>query len=267
MTGSPPENAPRPAVRAVVLAGSRGAGDPLCRSEGVETKALIDIAGQPMLAHVLRALAAAGAAMPVTLIGLPPGLAGAATAGVPTAARLSGGAGPASALLAALGGGLAPPFLVTTCDHPLLTPEMIAAFLDRSRATGADLTVGLAPRALIEAEHPATRRTWLCLGGAEFSGCNLFFAATPRAAAALGFWQDAEKDRKRPWRIALRLGIVPALRLLLSRGSPEGAFAILSRRIGATVAPVVLPFADAAIDVDSPADLALVRAIFARRTA
>ena len=44
-------------------------------------------------------------------------------------------------------------------------------------------------------------------------------------------------------------------------------FALLSRRLGATVAPVILPFAEAAIDVDSAGDLALVRGILAARAA
>jgi hypothetical protein len=42
---------------------------------------------------------------------------------------------------------------------------------------------------------------------------------------------------------------------------------MLSRRLGAEVRPVILPFAEAAIDVDKPGDLALVRGILAGRAA
>ena len=41
----------------------------------------------------------------------------------------------------------------------------------------------------------------------DFSGCNLFLLATTRAEAAIATWQAVEADRKRPWRIAARLGI------------------------------------------------------------
>jgi CTP:molybdopterin cytidylyltransferase MocA len=41
----------------------------------------------------------------------------------------------------------------------------------------------------------------------------------------------------------------------------------LSRRSGARLAVVALPFAEAAIDVDKPADLALAEAALARREA
>ena len=44
---------------AVVLAGSRGAADPVAQASGVSHKAFADIAGKPMIAHVLDTLAAA----------------------------------------------------------------------------------------------------------------------------------------------------------------------------------------------------------------
>ena len=44
---------------AVVLAGSRGAADPVARAGGVSHKAFADVAGKPMIAHVLDTLAAA----------------------------------------------------------------------------------------------------------------------------------------------------------------------------------------------------------------
>lgn len=255
------------AVGALVLAGARASGDPLCQSEGVASKAEIDIAGRPMLARVMAALAESGVRMPVWLVGLTAAQAERTSGGVPFTPLPSGGTGPASALVAAMEGGVSLPLVVTTCDHALLTPAMVQAFVQGSVASGADLTVGLAERRVIEAAYPETRRTYLRLGRAELSGCNLFYLATPAALTVLRFWVRAEEDRKRPWRIALRFGLGTALRLALLRPDPGAAFALLSRRLGARVSPVILPFAEAAIDVDKPGDLALVRDIFARRAA
>ena len=44
---------------AVVLAGSRGTADPVAQARGVSHKAFADIAGKPMIAHVLDTLSAA----------------------------------------------------------------------------------------------------------------------------------------------------------------------------------------------------------------
>ena len=254
-------------VQALVLAGARAAGDPLCKAEGVASKAVIRIAGQPMLSRVLRALAASRANGPAWILGLEGDALNAAADGIACHPIASAGQGPASSLLLALEGPVTTPLLVTTCDHALLTPEMIDSFLQHSMASGADLTVGFAERAVIEAEYPETRRTYLRLGGAQLSGCNLFYLATPAALAVLRFWQGAEQDRKKPWRIAWRFGPLTALRILLSRKGPEAAFALLSQRLGARVSPVILPFAEAAIDVDKPGDLVLVRKILADRRA
>jgi GTP:adenosylcobinamide-phosphate guanylyltransferase len=253
-----------PGLRVMVLAGARrgGADDPLAQTEGVASKAVIDICGQPMLARVLAALAGSRAAgAPVGVVGLDGDGLRAAAGGHPCQPIEAQGAGPASSLLAALGDGIAQPVLVTTCDHALLTPDMIDVFLQKSLESGADLTVGLAERATIERAYPATRRTYMRLGGAELSGCNLFYLAGPRALNVLRFWQGAEQDRKKPWRIAWRFGPLTALRILMARSGPEAVFAMLSRRLGARVSPVILPFAEAAVDVDKPADLILVREI------
>ena len=45
----------------------------------------------------------------------------------------------------------------------------------------------------------------------------------------------------------------------------EQAFAYPSRRAGATIRHVELPIAEAAVEVDKPADLELVERIFASR--
>jgi CTP:molybdopterin cytidylyltransferase MocA len=55
------------------------------------------------------------------------------------------------------------------------------------------------------------------------------------------------------------------LRFLLGALSLEAAMRRLSRIIGATVCAVEMPFAEAAIDVDKPADLTLAERILAQR--
>jgi molybdopterin-guanine dinucleotide biosynthesis protein A len=256
-------------VQTLVLAGARATGDPLCEAEGVASKAVIDIAGKPMLSRVLRALAASQAAShatgPVWVLGLEGDTLKTAADGFECQSIIAEGRGPASSLLQALEGPVNTPLLVTTCDHALLTPEMVNSFLEQSLASDADLTVAFAERAVISAAYPETKRTYLRLGGAELSGCNMFYLATPAALSVIRFWQSAEQDRKKPWRIAWRFGPLTALRILLSRSGPEAVFAMLSKRLGARVAPITLPFAEAAIDVDKPADLVLVRDILAAR--
>ncbi|MDR6127827.1 hypothetical protein QE452_002491 [Sphingomonas sp. SORGH_AS438] len=108
---------------------------------------------------------------------------------------------------------------------------------------------------------PATRRTWLRFADGDWSGCNLFWLATPEAALAIGLWSQVEADRKRPWRIVWRLGPLLLLRYLFGRLTLAAAVRHLGRRAGVETAVVPSPFGLAAIDVDKPDDLDLVRTL------
>lgn len=259
---------PTTRASALILAGARASGDPLSLAHGVETKALIDIGGQPMLERVLRALRLSDRVeAPIYVSGLKGEVLAQASGAERPLPAVSVTGGPASSLLGAIEGGLPLPLLVTTCDHALLTADMVSHFAAEALASGADLCVGLASRETIQAAYPDTRRTYIPFGRAPMSGCNLFFVGTPQALNLIRFWKEAEQDRKRPWRIAWRFGPFTALRLLLGKPDANTAFRMISRRLGARVHPVIMPFAEAAIDVDSEADLSLVRAILAARSA
>ncbi len=253
---------------ALVLAGARASGDALALAHGVRSKALIEISGQPMLARVLRSLKDSGRVREAPFVsGLDPDVLEAASAGQDAQRARSVSGGPAASLLGAIEGGVALPLLVTTCDHALLTAEMVRHFVQAAISGGADLTVGLAAKKTIQAQYPETKRTYIPFGGSPMSGCNLFFIASPEALKVVRFWQQAEQDRKKPWRIAWRFGPVTALRLLIGKPAAQRAFELISRRLGARVGVVVMPFAEAAIDVDSQADLDLVRGILEGRAA
>ena len=243
---------------ALVLAGSRGGADPLADYAGVADKALIEVAGETMLAHVVTALRSAGAGRIAVSASSDAVADHAAALGVEPLAAAPGPSRSAGDGLARLGA----PLLVTTADHALLEPEWILQFL-RDAPTDADVAALLARRDRVEAAAPGARRTYLRFADGDWSGCNLFLFATPRAAAAIDLWRAVEADRKRPWRIVRRLGPGLLLRYLLRRLTLAEAVAHLGRTAGVTAAIVAAHDGRAAIDVDKPADLDLVRALTA----
>ena len=239
---------------ALVLAGSRGGFDPLAAHAGTSDKALIEVGGSTMLARVVAALREAGASR-VAVSASSEGVA--ACAAALGAEPLPAAAGPSMSVGRALDR-LGAPLLVTTADHALLRPEWVVHLLDQTPAE-ADVSVLLAERAAIEATVPATRRTYLRFADGAWSGCNLFYLRTPSAAAAVALWREVEADRKRPWRIVRRLGPIPLLRYALGRLTLPAALDRLGAVAGVTARAVPSPWGLAAVDVDSPADLRLVR--------
>lgn len=246
---------------ALILAGSRGGTDPVAQAAGVGHKAFAPIAGQPMIAHVIAALRACGqigaiiVAIEPDAPALPPGL-----------TRIDAATGPSASVAAALDR-LGTPLLVTTADHPLLTPAMIADFLAAATASGADVVAGICPRAIVEQAGNTGRRTYLRLSDGAFSGTNLFALCTPRARGAVEVWHRVEAARKAPWQMARMIGPMTLARYLAGWLDTRAAAAALGRVAGCRAALVQVPHADAAHDVDKPADLAFAIRRLAARTA
>lgn len=160
---------------------------------------------------------------------------------------------------------MARPVLVTTGDHPLLTPEMLDYFLGRSAEAHCDLAVALATAETILAAYPGTRRTFLKFGRTRVSGCNLYAFNNRASLEALPHWRYVERHRKKPWRLVSSFGAIPLLAYLAGVLSLEAAFRRASRILGLRAKPILMPFAEAAVDVDRPPDLELVERILSRR--
>lgn len=253
---------------AIVLAGNRPGENGFAESQGVSAKALISVGGEPMLGRVLKALLAAPSVGAIVVLAQDPQmlLGGALswTAGEPRIGTAPAGDGISASVAGLAGSAAAPwPILVTTADHALLSPEMIETFIAASGT--ADSSFGLVERRVVEQAYPATKRTWIKFRGGQYSGANLFALRTPAAHKALVFWARVERDRKKALRLLLFFGLAVFLRAFTRTIGLDAAVAKVGRDVGLTLKAVRLPFAEAAIDVDKPADLVLVEEILAGR--
>jgi GTP:adenosylcobinamide-phosphate guanylyltransferase len=148
--------------------------------------------------------------------------------------------------------------LLTTADHALLNAEMVAHFCRGAAGTGADAAAGLVEFTRVQAALPGTRRTVLRFRDGGYCGCNLYAFMSGTGRRVVAYWRRAEASRKRPWRmIAELLGPAAALSYAAGRLSLEDALGRLSRRLELRARAVLLPYPEAAVDVDTPADLEL----------
>jgi hypothetical protein len=98
------------------------------------------------------------------------------------------------------------------------------------------------------------------------SGANLFALNTAAAQGALTLWAEAERDRKKAWKLFLHFGPWLALRALTRTIDLTHALELAGRRLGLSAQLVALADAEAAIDVDKPSDHELAEAIVSART-
>ena len=249
---------------AMVLAGSRPGRDDFAESHGTDMKALVPVGGVPMVLRPVRALLAAPE------IGLVRVLAQQATriaAVLPDDPRLSVFAsGPTiAATIEALFADpeTSFPLLVTTADHALLDAAMIADFC--AAAAGADLAIGLVEKRALDARLPQTQRTWIRFQGGAYSGANLFAFGSRDAARAVALWRSVEQDRKKGWRMIAALGPAILLGAVLRVRTLDQTLGTIGRRLGLTIRAVEMANPLAAVDVDKPADHALVTNILEGR--
>lgn len=254
------------AIPAIVMAGSRPGPDPLLTGSGVSTKALLPIAGQAMLVHVVRALRASPLVGPITILAqnsaelaAEPGLAG--VSGLHFA---DSGQGISSSLAAALPPG-DDPVLVTTADNVLLTPSMIAEFL--RGAEDSDVAVAMVEKAILFGRYPESKRTWLKFRGGWWSGANMFRLRGRRVLPLLDFWGRIERDRKKGLKIIAAFGPALLLAVVLRLITIHQGVARAGLRFGLKAKVVPMSEGEACIDADKPADIVLIEKIMARRQA
>ena len=249
---------------AVVLAGSRPGIDPFAQALGTDLKALIPVAGEPMLRRPVRALLASECIRKVIVLGqAPERLREALPEDLRIEVRASGPT-IATTIRALCDDPATPwPLLVTTADHALLEPAMVEEIC--AAAEDVDVAIGVVERRSLLRRLPHTRRTWIRFRGGAYTGANLFALRSAAVAPAIELWRAVEQDRKKGWRIVSAIGpgtlVGAALRLL----SLNAVLARAGKRLGLTLKAVRLDNPLAGVDVDKPEDHALVEAILAGR--
>jgi GTP:adenosylcobinamide-phosphate guanylyltransferase len=249
---------------ALVLAGSRPGVDPFAAEHGTDLKALIPVGGRPMVARPVAALLQSPEIGRVRVLAQQPDrIAGALPADDRLSVELSGST--IAATLDAILGDPATdyPLLVTTADHALLDPAMISDFC--AQAAGADVAIGMVERRALMERLPGTQRTWLSFRGGAYSGANLFAFGSARAASAVAQWRVVEQDRKKGWRMIAALGPAVLMGAALRLRTLDQTLASVGARLGISIRKVELANPLAAVDVDKPADHALVTAILEGR--
>lgn len=258
-------------VTALVLAGARTGRDPVAQVAGVSNKVLAKVGGEPMISRVLQTLDRSRTVGKRILCGPSwetvqdnPFLVTLISSGA--VQWVEPQQGPSLSVARFLDEHPQEfPVLVTTADHALLTAEMVDYFLYAAQEKQMDVAVGLVPYSSVVASYPQSKRTVTRLRGGGFCGCNLFVLCTPKAKRMVEFWSQIERERKHPLRLIRTLGGLALVRYILGWLSLAEALNRLGRKLNLHVQEVLLPFPEAAIDVDTPADLVLAEAILAKR--
>jgi len=247
-------------LTAIVLAGSRPGVDPFAAQFGTDLKALIPVAGEPMVRRPVEALLGSGRVGRLLVLAQDPERIGAVLPADPRIEVKRSQATIAATILALVDDPATQwPLLVTTADHALLTGDMIEEFC--ARAAGFDIAIGVVERRVLMQRLPQSDRTWIPFRGGAYTGANLFLLAKPEVRPAIELWRSVEQDRKKGLRLLWGFGPAILAGAFLRLRTIDETLASLGKRLGLDIGAVAMSQPLAAVDVDKPADLRLAEAI------
>ncbi len=263
----------QPTYTALVLAASRGNLDPLAQAGGVSHKCFIDIAGRPMLAWVVEAVAESGRIGHILLSIEEEAIDGArailddlgVTDRVTFVPSRDNIASSVAAVTEAYPEAL--PLVITTGDNALHTAEMVRFFCDALPSVSEDAAIGLTPASYVLEKYPEGSRAFHRFRDGAFSSCNIYALLTRKALDAPQVFRTGGQFGKKPKRLIGAFGIVSFILYKSRLVTLRTVLKFLSRAIGVRTAPVLMPFAEGPIDVDRMQDWKLAEQIIKARTA
>ncbi len=252
-------------ITALVMAAARSRDDPMARAFKAQHKCLIEVDGTPMLARVVQALKATPG---ISSIGVSIDRFDALKniSGLEQLELFMSASSAPASVISAIEQIKSPfPLLVTTADHALLTREIIEDFCARAENTDCDIAIGLARRSDIEHVDSSAKRTYFRFQNGDFSGCNLYYLKSEKALNAVRFWQRADKIRKKPWALAKTFSLIVMIKYLLGILTLKNGLEYASRLLDVRAEAIIIPYGEAAIDVDKPEDHQLVTRLLQQR--
>jgi len=237
--------------------------DPLYTYTNGDSKALLDVAGKPMVQWVLDALGDAKHVDNVIVIGLSPksevqckkpmsfvSNQGRMLANIVTGIKKSVELNPKAEYV-----------LVASSDIPGINAEMVDWLIETCMETKEDLYYGVVPREVMEARYPGSNRTYTKLKDIQLCGADMHISHVSMALEPdhLQMWEELIGNRKSPLKQAATIGFGTLFKVATHRITLEDLVATVTKRIGITGRPIIWDRAEPAMDVDKPHQLEILR--------
>lgn len=243
-------------------------GEPLYEYTQGQSKALLDVAGKPMIQWVLDALSDAQTVGNVVVVGLSEdnGL---------KCSKIGGYLPNQGSMLSNVKAGIAKitelnpevcHILLVSSDIPTITGEMVDWVVNTAQQTDEDAYYNIIPRQTMEARFPGSKRTYTRFKDIELCGGDMNVV---RASLSTNdeFWEKVIASRKNALKQASLVGFDTLILLLFHSITLDGAVKRVTKRVGLTGRALVCPYAEVGMDVDKPNQLEMVRADLARHKA
>ena len=151
--------------------------------------------------------------------------------------------------------------LISSSDIPGITGEMVDWVVKTELEQKVDIVYNVIQREVMEKRYPGSKRTWTKLRDMEVCGGDLNAARINMIVDDdTELWEKITNSRKNPLKQAALIGYGTALMLLTGRLSLQDAETRVMSRMNISGRAVVCPYAEVGMDVDKPHQLEIMRA-------
>ncbi len=244
-------------------------GEPLYEYTRGGSKAMLDLAGKPMIQWVLDAISKSPKINHIIVIGLTE--LGGITCPKPITFLAN-----QEDMLANINTGLdalkrfqtgSEYALLAASDVPGITTEMVNWMVDEVEASQADIYYQVITRETMEEKFPASRRTYTRVKDMEICGGDVNAVRVNLDPTVNHMWERLIASRKNPVKQASILGINVLSGLLFRSATIEELAEMICKRLKVTGKVIRCPYAEMGMDVDKPNQLEIMRHYLSRRSA
>jgi GTP:adenosylcobinamide-phosphate guanylyltransferase len=237
-------------------------GEPLYEYTLGASKAMLDVAGKPMIQWVMDALEGAETVDGIVIIGLPPESEIVSTKVI---ARIPNQGGMVDNIRTGVNKVLdlkpgARHVLVVSSDIPTITAEIVNWVVKAAIETDLDAYYNVIPREVMEKRFPGSKRSYTRLRGLEICGGDMNLIKTSLVTQNDELWNKLVAARKSALKQAALIGYDTLFLLFFRLVDLDGAVKKATKRLHLTGKAILCPYAEVGMDVDKPFQLELVRA-------
>jgi hypothetical protein len=150
--------------------------------------------------------------------------------------------------------------LLMSGDIPLITAEIVDWFIEACHPLEKDIYWGIVKRQTMETLFPQSKRSYLHLVEGDFCSGDLFLGKVQAALGRQTLLHQLVEHRKSVFQQLRLLGPAVVLKFLLRRLHMADLLQLVQRLLDMRGQTVILPFAEAGMDVDRPHQLEQVLA-------
>lgn len=155
--------------------------------------------------------------------------------------------------------------LIVSSDIPAITGEMVDWAVNAAMETKEDVYYNIIQREVMEKRFPSSKRTYTRLKDMEVCGGDMNVGRIKLITAEdTDLWEKITDARKSPLKQAALIGFDTLFLLLLRQLTLEKAAANIMKRLKITGRAIVCPYAEIGMDIDKPHQLEILREDLAR---